>query len=363
MPPHLQMASKTYMPQLDTLRCVAVLPVIAHHTPGVNSLGAFAGMGVSIFFVLSSYLITSALVKIKQKSDGSPHMLARSLKGFYFRRALRIYPIYFLVITVMLMLGVANAQPALPWLVTYTINIKMAMQEWYYAGFAHFWTLAVEHQFYLFWPLLFLAIPLQRSWLAPLGIVAISILYKTYYALSGYHLSGLSALGSTYISTQSNLDLLGLGALLAIIDPFIRKQISSVSLRVRCMIMASPFIYIGLLLMMDTPLSGHDPFLPVRNFYWGIGYAGLVSVFGMGIGGWLGSFLSLGPFRYLGQISYGLYMYHPFFLEHPFLQFLENTISRPVAVFSAYILIFVIAVCSYHFLERPCLRLKSLVES
>lgn len=220
------------MPQLDGIRAVAVLGVIAHHlsqaVPGSPNLDYVATAGVHIFFVLSGFLITSILLKLKNKVADGSEKLPRGLRQFFIRRALRIYPLYFAVVLAAILMNLGGARGLTPWLATYTLNFKMGAQDWYEPHFAHFWTLAVEHQFYLVWPLLILALPLRVTWIAPLAAIIISLSAKAFYIHSGY--TSMTALG-TYISTQSNLDLLALGSALSFVYPVLKAKISKADTR------------------------------------------------------------------------------------------------------------------------------------
>jgi peptidoglycan/LPS O-acetylase OafA/YrhL len=156
-----------FVPELDGLRGVAILLVIASHYLGEHWRVASLGWtGVSLFFVLSGFLITGILLDAKDK----PHYF----RNFYARRTLRIFPLYYLVL--FLMFVVAPLFPALDsegfrsvaqhqaWLWTYTMNIHTSffanIGENPFAGdwvqVLHFWSLSVEEQFYLVWPLVVL---------------------------------------------------------------------------------------------------------------------------------------------------------------------------------------------------------------
>jgi peptidoglycan/LPS O-acetylase OafA/YrhL len=156
---------RQHLAQLDPVRGVAILSVVVFHStmftldPALKSSSNLAGViyrtggcgwvGVDLFFVLSGFLITRILIR----SRGLP----RFLTNFYARRSLRIFPLYFATLaiwTVVTQLGLSNAFGATPWLWTYTSNLLTGWRGWPAVPISvnHFWSLAVEEQFYLVWP-------------------------------------------------------------------------------------------------------------------------------------------------------------------------------------------------------------------
>lgn len=141
----------TYSRSLDGLRGLAILLVLFFH---YEFIVGFGWVGVQLFFVLSGYLITSLLLKEKENPLGF------YLKRFYWRRTLRIFPLYYLylglVAAVFIMKGIPEDFPDLvPYLATYTFNFYPLVENYSYADlfFTHFWSLSVEEQFYLMWPM------------------------------------------------------------------------------------------------------------------------------------------------------------------------------------------------------------------
>lgn len=145
----------------DGLRGIAVLLVILAHGEiwGLLGLGgtavarAFtAELGVTVFFVLSGFLITALLLE-ERKATGTV-----SLRDFYIRRALRIFPLYLLAISIMpalMLLGVLGMKNCTIFY-AYTYTLNFAPKECVLASYSHFWSLAVEEHFYLVWPVAFL---------------------------------------------------------------------------------------------------------------------------------------------------------------------------------------------------------------
>src|SRR5689334_6993090 len=170
--------SLKYMPQLDALRALAVLAVMVHHflpvdrfiPPDYITLGFLA---VRLFFVLSGFLITGIL--LSYRSDTRDNALRR----FYLRRVLRIFPIYYLTLFIALALQVRAIQLGAFWHLTYLSNYVAPFHPEWMGPASHFWTLAVEEQFYFVWPFIVLFVP--RKYLAGtiIGTIALALLFRT----------------------------------------------------------------------------------------------------------------------------------------------------------------------------------------
>ena len=169
-----------------------------------------------LFFVLSGFLITGILLASRQNLATTGGTRAHAFRQFYIRRALRIFPLYYAVVFLGLIFNADNAREFAPWLLTYTINIKMAAQGWYIDNFAHFWSLAIEEQYYLVWPWLILLLP--RRWLLPAGVVmtAIGPLFRLFLVIGWNYLDSGASGHQSYIATPAALDSLGIGSLIAI---------------------------------------------------------------------------------------------------------------------------------------------------
>ncbi|SCY95002.1 acyltransferase family protein [Paracoccus tibetensis] len=167
MPEMAAARSLPYYPRLDGLRAVAVLGVFAEHfTYSELIRGWSPGMiGVRTFFVLSGFLITSIL--LQQRGTASAGDLAGR---FFLRRFLRLAPPFYLAIVLAAALGISGMRS--DWWVhgLYLSNIQIAIQQ-QWSGAGHFWTLAVEEQFYLLWfPAVILA---PRRWLLPICLACL----------------------------------------------------------------------------------------------------------------------------------------------------------------------------------------------
>ena len=138
-----------YIRELDGVRAVAIILVMLFHYYYLLEVG---WIGVQLFFVLSGYLITTILLKDKDQEKGF------YLKRFYWRRALRIFPLYYAYLGIFFLAFLFYGYPAFfpdlaPFLFSYTYNIYPLVHNFELNPvFTHFWSLSVEEQFYLFWP-------------------------------------------------------------------------------------------------------------------------------------------------------------------------------------------------------------------
>jgi peptidoglycan/LPS O-acetylase OafA/YrhL len=203
-----------YNKYLDTYRFIAVILVILFHWfPTYFSFFPFAKLGVDMFFLLSGYLITNILLREKESVDSGKLNLLNAFKVFYIRRGLRIFPIYYLLIFVLLFLGYPLIKSNFSYFLLYGVNFLVLKEEKWLEMVSHLWTLSVEEQFYLLWPAIILLAPKRfLNFILALIIMAslIFIFINEYFMNTFYyvHLLGCAAtLGSggvTAIFTNKN---------------------------------------------------------------------------------------------------------------------------------------------------------------
>ena len=125
---------RSYLPQLDGLRAVAVAFVFFWHfykfenLPGKWAMIPYGEIGVRLFFVLSGFLITGILLRARAEGDRGAQKKTHLIRQFYIRRFLRIFPLYYLVVFVALILGIQHTRRICDWLLTYGTNILMALR-------------------------------------------------------------------------------------------------------------------------------------------------------------------------------------------------------------------------------------------
>ena len=300
-----------YMSQLDSLRFFAVLGVMVFHfwhpRPELWMLRLNWGeLGVRLFFVLSGFLITGILLGCRELAERHPGRRLFVVRQFYLRRFLRIFPLYYLVLVVLVVANVAPARQLWPWLFSYTTNIWVWEHLTWPEKVGHFWTLAVEEQFYLVWP--WLVLFLRRSWLAPLllGLTVLAPAYR-FFAATRYPDDAVQTF-TTGTLTIAVADSIALGALLAIL---FRSHLGEQRVRRLLQRVVLPLGAGSYALLLATAHYGWNRrAMPTFGqtaaalvFCWVIGLAS------RGIGGWTGRILELRPLSYLGKISYGIYVF------------------------------------------------------
>ncbi len=195
------------MTQLDSLRTLAFCSVAySHWMPREYQFGLPFGMGVQLFFVLSGFLITGILLDYQRTVESSEHLTkADAFRVFYVRRCLRIWPLFYVTIGVSALLGIEPIRRSWPWHVGYFSNFY-----YYLSGsidpFRHFWSLAVEEQFYLFWPAVLFLLPRTAVLRLAFALIILAPLFRMIAAASGQR--------ANYLPLAC-FDSLGSGAFLA----------------------------------------------------------------------------------------------------------------------------------------------------
>ncbi len=340
-----------YLPQLDGFRGAAILLVLFAHTVESSAVplkwmvlaGPLGALGVSLFLVLSGFLITGLLFAERQETSNI------SLRNFYLRRVLRLLPALFVFLAVTWVLVKSHTIP-------YISNWEFAACLLYARNFygqsmalGHIWSLSLEEQFYLCWPVLLLVLP--RKWLLRVAVAA-TFAIATFRAFA-IHFDWFHLPESVYyMRPYFRFDSLLIGACLALALaswPSLLERTRSVTRR----------LPVGLLWL---PLLAWSIFGMRFNqcFYQSIqlGLAVvLLAQLVVGEGRWLQRFFRHPILRYLGKISYALYLWQELFLlARPPSWTLWDTL--PVWLLPPLIL----AMLSYHFLESPALRLKKRFE-
>jgi len=335
-----------YFPQMDGLRTLAVLGVlIAHFWDYRLPTGH---LGVRLFFVISGFLITGILL---QERLGSEAASRRTLiKAFYIRRALRIFPAYYTMLFLGLVLSVEGVRETLLWHLTYTSNLFYAMQsDWEPWTTVHLWTLSVEEQFYLVWPTVLLFLP--RRWLLP--ALAGAILF----AIGFRHAVGIMWPLGNHRDTlmPAMMDALALGGLLSA-APLLLNWGAAERKRLALVLAALSVPALGLIL---GPWGEAVPYA-VGDFLATIPMACAVLAARNGLPGLAGKALDNKVTRYLGKISYGIYLWHLFALAalYKLVPGFGDAPLGPVKFLIGSAAAIGLAALSWHYLEQPLNALK-----
>jgi len=350
----VELSSASHKPQLDALRAIAVMLVIVEHFSfdgiieiQVFNLGLLGLLGVLLFFVLSGYLITGILLRSRQT------LVRKAVQRFYIRRTLRIFPIYYLTLLVLMIIGMPSVILYVGWHALYLSNILFVQNPHVAASIAHLWTLSVEEQFYLIWPWLILLVPYRHVHRLILCAIVIGICWKAVVMNTiGDHLAGA-------LTVFTCLDSLAVGAWLAFVE-----QDETLGSREHCILRTLLFAGSAIVLMQAGLLvtnSGRGLVLLTSYIGPSLIFAWLVGRAAQGFKGWVGAILEWRPALYLGKISYGIYLYHYFMPRVVTYGLASFGIEQPGILFVgilAFTLTVLTATASWYLLERPVSRLK-----
>lgn len=336
---------RRHLPALDGFRGVMVMLVVFYHA-GFPLPG---DLGVTGFFVLSGFLITWLLLQ----EDAATGRI--SLSRFYARRTLRIFPAYYVFVAVSMLIDAAIGGLEGIWstqdiaaALTYTVNYRNALMG-HDHPIAHAWSLAVEEQFYLLWPALFLMFHRRlnmRRWLA-LSIVVVvawrSVLFLGAEFQSHY----------IYNAFDTRMDALAIGCLMA----YLCKSESFHGIAGNlAKTWYSPFPTVALLYVSRVSIG--------RTWHYTVGLAVDAALLGV----LLLQLMQLSDFRpwrwlnsrvavRLGILSYPIYLWHLVGLGSAD-NILRGLGGREMELVLGIVLTYAAASCSYYFLEQPFLRLK-----
>src|ERR1700720_708945 len=171
-------ASGGYQAQFDGLRALAVITVMVDHfsadvpnfpLPDWIHLGA---TGVRLFLVLSGYFITASLRRARDRMDAGEVSAGNTIAAFYWHRLLRIGPGYLVFASIALLLNLGAIRHNWPWVFTGTVNWMIAWENQWPLAISHLWSICVQEQFYLLWPILILLLP--RRWMLS-AIIAVAL--------------------------------------------------------------------------------------------------------------------------------------------------------------------------------------------
>lgn len=352
-----------YIKQLDTVRALAIFLVIIQHWGLVkHRLDALppGEVGVDVFFVLSGFLITCILLANRETADedSSKWLL---VKNFYARRCLRIFPLYYITIFLLYFINFNDfddIRAPFIYFLTYTQNFYIYSNPGEAGSLTHFWTLAIEEQFYLLWPFIILFV--KRKYLIHVIILFIIIGFVSEIVM------GLMGMGR--ILTPACLHAFGIGALLSW---FIRyKPDAMISLFKKLSYAA--VICLFLLLFNLFAADGSFQWFPLRA---------VVSVIAMWLILYIFNNQQKEPFIFkwllnnrllifIGKISYGLYIFHnlePRLLNLKLVNVYFNPLL-PLVIRTKYFgilfllenIVLTLFICwiSYVFIEMPFLWLK-----
>ena len=338
------------IPGLDFVRAIAVLLVLLDHS-GVYTVGPVAlfdgGFGVEIFFVLSGFLITWMLLDEQDRAGRV------SLIDFYRRRAARLLPVFYAYLLAGLLVLVVLHKPV-PWGAVvssafYAVNYYQAFTGGVAHYLSHCWSLAVEEQFYLLWPLAFIVIARRGRSMARalvglvVGVWALRHVYIAFGAIDDY----------LYRALETRMDQLACGCLVAVLmrQPVWRERFERLPWR--------GLVATALVLAMIGSLNLLRGSVAMK---YGVAYvlepvliaSSIPMLVLLACGkGWIARILNARPMILIGQVSYGMYLFHPFVI-HPARHVVERMGgSHGLGTVVSIGVVFVCAYLSFRYFESP----------
>jgi peptidoglycan/LPS O-acetylase OafA/YrhL len=335
------------IPSLDGLRALSVIAVMLGHTRSAlfdripfNAVFRHGGLGVAVFFVISGFLITHLLMK-ELRCEGTIN-----LKRFYLRRTFRIFPPFYAFLSVIAILGLFR-EFHVSWRSmfvagTYTWNYVRSPDTWI---LGHCWSLSLEEQFYLLWPVCMVFFSRRANVMIASGVILLSPLSRvaTYFAWPAMR-------GYIPMMLHTRLDQIMMGCLLSLlIDTDVWQKVKKVALHP-----LTPTSGIIFLLAIDSQIEKHW-----KSMYWltvgisleTVAIAGILLYVVFRHESPLGRILNTKLLRHVGKISYSLYLWQQLFTG-PYTQAFPLNILWIVAC----------AEISYLLVERPSLRIRDLVQ-
>ena len=357
-----------HMPSLDGLRGVAILLVLVYHF--VSSMDAefvvnqriarwtqLGWSGVDLFFVLSGFLITGILYDAKGTSG--------FFKNFYSRRALRIFPLYYAALAIVVLMTpllirldlAGTANPA--WISIYATNIVISLKGFGAFGILdHFWSLAVEEHFYLVWPAVVFC--LNRKGLMVAAACACVIAPLLRFAMAD---GGMELPAGAYILTPMRMDSLAAGAYIAL---FVRGPNGMKGLvKPAAMLGVAALVSFLALVLIRQTKNPSDAMLGTLGLSLLWIFFGSVLILTLN---WqpLKALMSLPVLRWLGKYSYGMYVWHPIIFmlvfHNDFARHIRNGVGPLQAALSGatgLALMFIVTLLSWNLLEKQFLKFKT----
>ena len=366
----------SHVPALDGVRGLAILAVLLFHfvapvnpkgplDVGMTWLFSYGALGVDLFFLLSGFLITGILYD--SRTDPA------YFRNFYMRRVLRIFPLYYAVLVIVFLVvpaipafhgsEIAGLRSHQAWAWLYGVNIYLAIHNgWGLSYIEHFWSLAVEEQFYLVWPLLVWLLGGKRRLFLGFSLaVAIASFAGSIIA----SLYGASAIKTTVL-TPFELDALAIGGFFAV---YLRRPDGEAA--VRRMIAPLGLAGLGLLLLQFGVRHFSEYGNALESLRRGAFHLLLAALLLKALCAPASSlwsrFFRSGPMMTLGKYSYGIYVYHHFLSYYFSRHGTELVLAAAIGSRTAALAIqavggmaasMAIAWLSYEYFEKYFLRLK-----
>lgn len=324
----------TYRPEIDSLRALAVIAVmLSHWVPSFPRPLNWGLAGVFVFFVISGYVITRGL--LKEKAAGGINIPA-----FYWRRAVRIWPVYYLSIAFIYFVWPGFTSGGVLWHVFFLSSILSSIKGQFLFPI-HFWSLSVEELFYLFWPLLML-LPDRHLGKICIAMLVVSPLSRWYFA------DQLHNFPASYFAPTGNLDCLAAGAMLAMAEHRGKAIPNWIGIAGVLMLASLAFASrAGLHTAGDWPMATSFAAISAWLICW------------LGRTPSAAAITCIPALQYIGKISYGIYIYHLLVGDY-ILRTMVGKQSPWVFAIVSMAATVAIASVSWLLIEKPLLALKRI---
>lgn len=353
-------ANRQYYPALDGIRGLAILLVVVYHNFGFINYFFFGWLGVDLFFVLSGFLITDILLRTRETKNFLGH--------FYMRRMLRIFPLYYLsLIIFLLILPRLGTSLELDYYTSHQGWLWTYLQNWLYifnnpgqtTTLNHLWSLAVEEQFYLLWPLAMLLIRKPAYLLLFISLLLIAVLGLRFWIWTNQ----VADLAYFNLYTFSRIDGICIGCMVALIRTLNRDFLKKHTTWIVLFFAAVNFIFF----FINRRFEFSFPYLAL------VGYTTFAMIFGLLVNDAVEGETRIvniifrnRVLKFFGMISYGFYIFHwpvylllrPKLLEIMSPYFDQSLLEFMVALTGTGIAV-VISWISYRYYERIFLNKKA----
>lgn len=295
---------RPYYPALDGLRGLAILLVVVYHNFGFIDYFFFGWLGVDLFFVLSGFLITDILLRTLPEKN--------YLRNFYMRRVLRIFPLYYLALIIFLVIIPRTNIPLdLKYYTDNQVWLWTYLQNWLYifknpgqtTTLNHLWSLAVEEQFYLLWPMVILFVRRPQYLMILISFLLVAVLGLRLWIWSNQ----VAELAYFNLYTFSRIDGICIGCLVALLrrskPGFLERHTTWIVLF---------FAALNFIFFFINRRSGYTfPYLAL------VGYTTFAMIFGLLVNDTVEgktkivrAIFNIGVLKFFGRISYGFYIFH-----------------------------------------------------
>jgi len=338
------------IPSLDGFRAISILMVLYGHLCGTRNFpisipeygrwcGDVAHLGVLVFFVISGLLITSLLMSEREMTG------TISLKRFYLRRVVRIFPAFYafiLVMAIATLLGAVHLTGRdFAYALTYTVNFEPNRG----LAIGHLWSLSVEEQFYLLWPLTLMVLRERRALVVAVAAIFIGPIVRVVIREWIFHIDPHSLVGMS-TSFPAMFDYLATGCALALLRPWLLTRLWYLRLT------ASPWLALAVpLVLLINRMGSHTVVILLGSPLMNVCIALLIESSTRHASSLAGRLLNWKPVVFLGVLSYSLYLWQSPFLNHRSDAWLH---AFPQNALFAYLA----AAASYFLIERPFLSLR-----